>query len=129
MKNLGPYYINIENEENYHLKLIKNTLSMSSHILKDNIKNLATQLWGRLKNNDNHHIKKLLIEIDKYTVFPWLKPHHHMPTPKGGLKTTLTGHTADVSSVCFSPNGNFLASGTRIPLNNSDIKINLSVNS
>ncbi|MCL2116097.1 MAG: DUF4062 domain-containing protein [Methanobrevibacter sp.] len=107
-------YINIENKENYHLKMIKNTLSMSSHILKDNIKDLPTQLWGRLKTNENSKIQEeLLNEIEKYTNYPWLKPHHQMHTPEGPLQKTLTGHTRSVNSVCFSPDGKYIASGSR----------------
>ena len=105
-------YINIENKENYHLKLIKNTLTMSSHFIKDNIKELPTQLWGRLKTHENHQIKEFLNEIEKHTRFPWLQPHHFMHTSEGSLQTTLTGHTQWVRSVCFSPDGKYIASGS-----------------
>ncbi|MCL2115292.1 MAG: DUF4062 domain-containing protein [Methanobrevibacter sp.] len=105
-------YINIESKENYHLKMIKNTLSMSSHILKDNIKELPTQLWGRLKTNENPKIQEeLLTEIEKHTNYPWLKPHHLIQTPEGPLQKTLT-HTSEVMSVCFSPDGKYIASGS-----------------
>ncbi|MCL2115938.1 MAG: DUF4062 domain-containing protein [Methanobrevibacter sp.] len=106
-------YINIENKENYHLKMIKNTLYMSSHILKNNIKELPTQLWGRLKTNKNSKIQKeLLNEIEKHTNYPWLKPHHHMNTPEEPLQKTLKGHTKSVESVCFSSDGKYIASGS-----------------
>ena len=107
-------YIDVENEDNYHVKLIRDTLVMSSHVLKENIKdNLPSQLWGRLKDIDNSKIKKLLIEIEKYTDYPWLKPRHHMSTPKDALKVTLTGHKDGVNSVCFSPDGKYIASGAK----------------
>jgi len=104
-------YIDDENDENYHLKLIKDTLIMSAHVLKDYIKNLPTQLWGRLKEIENPQIKVLLIEIDKYTDYPWLKPRHYMQSPESALKVTLT-HTKRVNTICYSPNGKYIISGS-----------------
>ena len=99
-------YIDIENADNYHVILIKNTLIMSSHVLKDNIKdNLPVQLWGRLKEIENPKIREIIIEIDKFTDYPWLKPRHYMHSPESALKITLTGHTSYVNCVCFSPDG------------------------
>ncbi|MDR2917464.1 MAG: DUF6483 family protein [Tannerella sp.] len=105
-------YIDVENEDNYHIELIRDTLVMSLHVLKKNIKNnLPSQLWGRLKEMENPQIKEFLIEIEKYTDYPWLKPCHHMHSPGEALKVTLTGHTNRVKSVCFSPDGKYVASG------------------
>ena len=77
-------------------------LIMSAHILKENIKNLPTQVWGRLKDIENSKIKELLNEIEKNTDYPWLKPHHHMNTPEEALKLTLTGHINSVMCVFFT---------------------------
>ncbi len=105
-------YIDIEDEDYYHVKLIKDTLVMSSHILKDNIKdNLPCQLWGRLMEIENLRIEALLAELETYTTYPWLKPRHYMASPKEGLEVTLSNHTNNVNSVCFSPDGRYLASG------------------
>ncbi|MCL2116328.1 MAG: WD40 repeat domain-containing protein, partial [Methanobrevibacter sp.] len=104
-------YIDVEKEENYHLKIIKNILFMDSDILKDNIKSLPTQLWGRLKTSENTKVKELLNEIDIHTNYPWLKPYHHMNTPEGPLQKILE-HTSDVISVGFSPDGKHIASAT-----------------
>ncbi|MCL2115052.1 MAG: DUF4062 domain-containing protein [Methanobrevibacter sp.] len=105
-------YIDGKNKENDHLYLIKNTLTMSTHILKENIKSLPSQLYGRLKNIEHPKIKKLLNEVEKNTNYPWLKPHHYMNTPTGPLKKTLTGHTSGVDSVCFSHDDRYVVSGS-----------------
>ena len=105
-------YIDDENDDNYHVKLIKDTLVMPVFILKDNVKELPTQLWGRLKDIENQKIKALLLEIDQYTDYPWLKPHHHMNSPESALKMVLTGHTHEVWCVSFSPDGRYIASGS-----------------
>ncbi|MCL2115730.1 MAG: DUF4062 domain-containing protein [Methanobrevibacter sp.] len=105
-------YIYGENKENDHLYLIKNTLSISTHILKENIKSLPSQLYGRLKNIEHPKINKLLNELEKNTNYPWLKSHHQMHTPTGPLKKTLTGHTDVVHSVCFSSDDKYVVSGS-----------------
>ncbi len=111
---IGDYnYIDTENEDNYHIKLIKDTLVMSSHVLKEHIKdNLPAQLWGRLKDIENLRVTEVLKDVDKYTDYPWLKPQHDMQSPEGVLKVTLTGHTYRVNSVCASPDGKYIASGS-----------------
>ncbi len=102
-----------ETEDNYYVKLIEKTLILSQHVLKENIKdNLPSQLWGRLKEIDNPEIKAFLIDLEKCTDYPWLKPRHHMESPEGALKMTLTGHTENVSCVCVSPDGKYIMSGS-----------------
>jgi WD40 repeat protein len=104
---IGDYdYMDLENEDYYHLELIKNTLTMSAHLLKEDTKSLPTQLWGRLKGIENPRIKELLLEVDKYTDYPWLKPRHYMDSPENALKMTLTGG----GHSCFSPDGKYVAS-------------------
>ena len=109
--------IDVENEAYIHVKLIKDALVLSSHTLqekqvrdslgsfgtlKTNIKdNLPTQMWRRLKDIENPKIKDLLIEIDKYTDYPWLKPYCHIPLPKEAIMNK--------NSVCFSPDGKYVA--------------------
>ncbi|MCL2116096.1 MAG: RyR domain-containing protein, partial [Methanobrevibacter sp.] len=106
-------YIDYKNKDSKnHLYLIKNTLTMSTHLLKENIKSLPSQLWGRLTTYENPKIKKLLNEINENTDYPWLKSLHQMNTPTGPLKTTLTGHTGDVLSVCFSSKDKYIVSGS-----------------
>jgi WD40 repeat protein len=105
-------YIDVENMDNYHTKLIKDTLVMSSHILKDFITNLPSQLWGRLKDIENPQIKELITEIDKHTDYPWLKPRHHMNSPEDALTITIAEHTDYVNSVCFSPDGKYIVSAS-----------------
>ena len=104
-------YIDLENKSNYHLKLIKNTLILSEHILKENIKSLATELWGRLKNIENSKIKELLCDVNNLTTLPWFKPHFSMNSPEGPLKFTLSGHKKPVHSVAFSDDGKYIISG------------------
>ena len=113
-KTINDYnYIDLEIEDNYSLKLIKGALINSSHILKENINELPTQLFGRLKCHiENPEIKEFLIEIDEFTNYPWLKPQHHMQSPENALKATLKEHTKAVKSVCFSNDGKYIASAS-----------------
>ncbi|MDR3062766.1 MAG: DUF4062 domain-containing protein, partial [Methanobrevibacter sp.] len=99
--------------EPYHLKLIKECLILSSHILKGNKELLTEQLWGRMKDINNEEIKNLLEESQNNTKKPWLKPlSTYLDPPGGPLIRTLKGHTDSVFCVVFSPDGKSIVSAS-----------------
>ena len=55
------------------LGLIQSAIRLSSHILETYHGQIASQLWGRLKQ-ENQIIKKLLDDVKKYAEKPWLRP-------------------------------------------------------
>jgi WD40 repeat protein len=106
---IGDYgYIDAERAGNYHLKMIRDTLVMSVHLLATNIKTLPTQMWGRLKEIDNPRIKAFLPEIERHTDYPWLKPRHYMHSPGEALKISLPGHDGGTYGVHVSSDGKYI---------------------
>ncbi|MDJ0595159.1 MAG: hypothetical protein QNJ72_35135 [Pleurocapsa sp. MO_226.B13] len=96
------------------LKLIKEALQLSAHILNQDKKQLAGQLIGRLLPFKKRiTIQNLLEQIDQ-TPIKYLRPLTASLTPPGnGLIRTLRGHLASVSALAVTGDGQYLVSGSR----------------
>ncbi|WP_052754371.1 WD40 repeat domain-containing protein [Calothrix sp. 336/3] len=95
------------------LKLIKEALRLSAHVLNQDTKQLPGQLTGRLLPFEEQvTIQKLFQQISQ-TEITWLRPLTASLTPPGnGLVRTLTGHTASVNAVSLSHDDKYIVSGS-----------------
>ncbi|MBD2737435.1 hypothetical protein H6H03_26725, partial [Nostoc paludosum FACHB-159] len=89
------------------LKLIQGALRLSAHVLVTDKQQLASQLHGRLLNQQMpEKIQALLAQIKQKTTTSWLCPLTPSLTPPGGrLLRTLKGHSDSVNAVAVTPNG------------------------
>ncbi|MEH1865627.1 MAG: hypothetical protein V7K69_11540, partial [Nostoc sp.] len=100
-------YSEYNSEKVKSLKLIQGALRLSAHILVTDKQQLASQLHGRLLNQQMpEEIQELLIQAKQVKTFPWLCPLTPSLTPPGGrLLRTLKGHSLFVNAVAVTPNG------------------------
>jgi len=109
----------LENHQEYHpetlddLKIIKQALQLSAHVINQYPKQLAGQLTGRLLLFEKQPtIQKLLQQISQ-TKIPWLRPLTASLIPPGnGLIRTLIGHSSRVNAVAVSSDGKYVVSGS-----------------
>jgi WD40 repeat protein len=87
-------------------KLVRDALRLSSHVLAEDTKQLASQLHGRICSFEEPAIAALLAQAADWKTEPWLCPLHACLTPPGGpLLRTFTGHKGRVRSVAILPDG------------------------
>ncbi|QHG17634.1 hypothetical protein A6V25_12855 [Nostoc sp. ATCC 53789] len=100
-------YPEYNSEKVKSLKLIQGALRLSAHILVTDKQQLASQLHGRLLNQQMpEEIQALLAQIKQEKTTPWLCPLTPSLTPPGGrLLRTLKGHSSYVNAVAVTPNG------------------------
>ncbi len=84
----------------YYLRLIKDSLMLSAHILRNDHRQLPSQLWGRLADTQAGEIRRLLTAAQEQTNEPWLRPIHTcLNAPGGALLGTLAGHTGRITDM------------------------------
>ncbi|MDZ8109135.1 MAG: hypothetical protein RM338_26405 [Nostoc sp. DedQUE12a] len=100
-------YSEYNSEKVKSLKLIQGALRLSAHVLVTDKQQLASQLHGRLLNQQMpEKIQALLAQIKQEKTTPWLCPLTPSLTPPGGrLLRTLNGHSKSVNAVTITPNG------------------------
>ncbi|MDZ7967005.1 MAG: hypothetical protein RM368_18865, partial [Nostoc sp. DedSLP03] len=100
-------YSEYNSEKVKNLKLIQGALRLSAHVLVTDKQQLASQLHGRLLNQQMpEKIQALLAQIKQEKTTPWLCPLTPSLTPPGGrLLRTLNGHRYSVNAVAVTPNG------------------------
>ena len=101
-------------EEINTLKLIQQTLELSSHVLNQDPNQLVGQLWGRLQSFEKSDIQKILTDAAKSkSEIPRFRPLTATLTTAGGnLLRTLTGHNDWVNAVAITPDGKKAVSGS-----------------
>ena len=96
------------------VRLIYQTLQLSSHILNKDKAQLRSQLWGRLAGVSSSTIQALLNQTRETSQEIWLRPNFSCLTPPGGpLLFTLEGHQSGVYAVVVFPDGKRVVSGSR----------------
>lgn len=94
------------------LALLRDAVGLSSHILRRDPYQLATQLIGRIDLSTDSDTVGLTTGVLKQGR-PWLRPvRASLAAPGGELVRTLVGHLDGVSSVAVSPQGSYAASGS-----------------
>ncbi|MEO1529897.1 MAG: NB-ARC domain-containing protein, partial [Planctomycetota bacterium] len=95
------------------LKLVEDSIHLSAHVLRDDPRQLPSQLHNRLQKKANSATKELLGSTDSNVTFPWLRSDTCTLTAPGGpLIRSLSGHSATVNAVAFSPDGRRIVSGS-----------------
>jgi WD40 repeat protein len=103
------------------LTLVCGALRLSSHILAKNPDELATQLYGRLKDSGVPVVDHFLKQIANLQVTPWLMPlTASFIQPGGPLVRILQGHTDWVNAVAVTPDGCHAISGSEMAFMSSD---------
>lgn len=99
-------YVGGDNSE-YHIRLIRDSLVLSAHVLDEDYRQLPSQLWGRLADTDQEKVKDLLFAAKEQTKGIWLRPVHTcLNTPGGALLRMLAGHTGRINDI--TANGSML---------------------
>lgn len=100
----GPY--SLSDDDIRALELLRDTLSLSAHILTDDSEQLASQLTGRLLGSTSSQIRGLMEQVCNEQRAPWARPlAPSLIAPGGPLLRTLTGHSSVVSKVALTPEG------------------------
>ncbi|MBI4752508.1 MAG: hypothetical protein HY774_28790, partial [Acidobacteria bacterium] len=95
------------------VRLIYQTLQLSSHILNKDRKQLRSQLWGRLAGFSSPNTQALLNQTRETSQETWLRPNFAcLTTPGGPLLFTLDGHQYSVTAVAIFPDGKRIVSGS-----------------
>lgn len=82
------------------LRLIRDALRLSSHVLSKDRRQLASQLLGRLAGRNEPDIRQLIEEARTWQGGPWLRPRTaNLIQPGGALIRVLQGHTATINAV------------------------------
>ncbi|MBY5280382.1 hypothetical protein F2Y95_00990, partial [Aphanizomenon flos-aquae CCAP 1446/1C] len=96
------------------LKIIQQTLELSSHVLNQDSNQLVGQLWGRLQSFQQREIQQILADAaQSKSKIPRFRPiTASLTTPGGNLLRTLTGHKYSVNAVAITPDGKKAVSGS-----------------
>jgi WD40 repeat protein len=87
------------------LRVVRDALRLSAHVLGRDKRQAASQLWGRIPEGELD-LRTRLAEWTTALRGGWLRPTRPtLETPGGPLIRTLEGHTASVSAVAITPDG------------------------
>lgn len=88
-------------------------LRLAAHVLTRDMRQLASQLWGRLLGHPRAEVRALLDQAARLTPASWLRPTVRCLTGPGGpLVQTLEGHEGAVNAVVLNANGDLALSGS-----------------
>ena len=95
------------------VRLVQNSLRLSSHVLAISPEQLMPRLWGHLMDRPPPGVKSLLDQGVSCQLEVWLQPRFsNLAVPDGPQLRTLSGHSDWVSSVAISPDGRSGLSGS-----------------
>src|SRR6185295_2025338 len=95
------------------LRLLRDALRLSSHVLARHPEELHSQLLGRLRGAPEHEFHRLCIRVEADAASPSLLPvWSSLERPGGPLLRTLEGHAGPVNAVVLSADGRTAVSGS-----------------
>jgi WD40 repeat protein len=93
-------------DSDVEVRLIRESLLLSAHVLVEDKKQFPGQLLGRLSADISPDIQKLRQKVEHWQAFPWLRPVFPvLIAPGGALCLTLSGHTGKVRAVAVTSDG------------------------
>lgn len=102
--------------ENQELQLIRDALRLSSHIVRQDVSQLPTQLIGRLcyaersTDGSDSALSRVLDGARGAHDFVWLCPIFSSHTPAGGpLVRTMVGHLDWINAIAVTTDGRFIS--------------------
>jgi WD40 repeat protein len=99
--------------EDRELRLVRRALQLSAHILAGDMRQLASQLHGRLSEQGAPGIRVLLESAARTRGSTWLRPRTPSLAAAGGpLLRTLAGHAEIVLAAAITPDGRRVVSGS-----------------
>jgi WD40 repeat protein len=99
---LADYSSFAENDE--ELRLVRDALRLSAHVLARNPAELREQLWGRLLDRQETGIRGLL-QASEGSGIPWLRPRRASLTRPGGALIRTIDHPGKPVALAVLPNG------------------------
>ena len=91
---------------------VQHALVLSSQALYADWHQLASQLIGRLLDDENPQIRNLLLAAERSSSIPWLCPlYRSLTAPLGSLRVRLFGHEQGVKALVVAQDGTRLVSG------------------
>ena len=113
--------------EDANLQLLRCTLVLSGHVLAEDKRQLAGQLWGRLQSFAASEIEELLqqahlnqttrlrpVTASKYVISAsWDNTLKVWDLQSGEILRTLTGHSDSVNAVAITSDSKYVISGSR----------------
>jgi WD40 repeat protein len=101
------------------VRLVRDTLRLSSHVLAKSKSNLAQQLLGRIPETE-WSLRDSILQRAAASRECWLRPLRPSLTPPGGpLLRTLEGHAGGINAVALTPDGKRAVSAS----NDSTLKL------
>ncbi len=95
------------------IQIVQGAIRLSTYALASSQKHLGGQLLGRLKSTPNNEIQSLLKQITEQKVSISLVPIScSLTSPGGPLINTVAGHSDGVISICVTPDGTKIISGS-----------------
>jgi WD40 repeat protein len=86
--------------------LVGEALTLSAHIVRQDIRQLPSQLWGRLADFEDERIKTLLADAAAQSDYPWLQPLKScMVRPGTPLLKTWKRQPAKLTQLAMMPDG------------------------
>jgi WD40 repeat protein len=108
---VADYDLGIRFNPSQELRLVRDALRLSSHVLREDPAQLAPQLLGRLLDFNQPGVRRLLEEAKSWAGKPWLRPLSVcLVAPGGPERFTLEGHLDPVAGVAISPDGRWAVS-------------------
>jgi WD40 repeat protein len=88
------------------VRLVQRALQLSAHALSHDPDQLASQLHGRLLEQDTPGIRQLLTSAVRSSAHPWLRPvSASLARAAGPLLRTLRGHRSFILDAAVTPDG------------------------
>ncbi|GJD19102.1 WD-40 repeat protein [Rivularia sp. IAM M-261] len=105
--------IKISEFQKFNLKLIKEALQLSAHILAEDKTQLASQLHGRLLSYEIEAVQQLLRQAQQWKNNHWLRPLvSSLVSPDQLIAKTLQGHNDAVNTVAVTLDSQRVISGS-----------------